>query len=538
MFSCNLCGLNVGGSKGRAWASHIRAVYVVDDNWLDPRLSGLGLLEDPFDDVSLPSDCNLSAIDEDYNYQNDIHLEDVAFQSNGPLQDNSRTTGYVFHEHCFKLLRYACTPERIDARILNLLLRSFGVDPSSAVVNWGHTYGGFYNTNEDDVHSRSICRPRISGHPPGTTTYDKDPFLDRSFSQVLLEFHMWNHMEKANARSFPNEQPPAPPRRLTEECFEQLPVEILDMILSYLPSKDVLHARLSSRVVAAVPLSQAFWRSRFAPGNELDFLPEPILFKQKIVQHHFFSEPKLVHKAARDERAGLAMAQRQRIWDIIQPLANALRSFSLHGAQYGTVEPCGWPRASAWHPELHEEDQWRWDCGHGELLDSAVQPYHFGCRPLFKRFVVLPSRVLAIKVSVLPWYNTTYITGLRFCLADGSEVPLGYILADREETLKLDAGLRGFELAISERGIHGLNAATQGWKLPSRFVGDRSKYLKIARFGQGHEADRAKAYFDGMKMVYLAIPGYIHRPTGPYSLWKGAAYYEEVMKTSAGLRDV
>ncbi|KAF2195430.1 hypothetical protein K469DRAFT_699027 [Zopfia rhizophila CBS 207.26] len=112
--------------------------------------------------------------------------------------------------------------------------------------------------------------------------------------------------------------------------------------------------------------------------------------------------------------------------------------------------------ATYWQPGLFPEDTSRWNCGHGELMDSETVPFHFGCRSLFKRKVALQPLVVTVKVSLLLFHGTTYITGFRFYFADGTTNTIGYILEDREVPLDTECGLRGFEVAVRERGIHAL----------------------------------------------------------------------------------
>ncbi|KAF2726996.1 hypothetical protein EJ04DRAFT_557650 [Polyplosphaeria fusca] len=514
MICCNVCGAKIrwGGGRGPTrtveWMRDMRAIYVQGRVWLNPTLSRVGAKS--VKNVDLRSLPLASLPHSTHRYGN--------------------ISGYVIHESCFTLLEYVCSPDTVDIGILNLMLMSFGTDPSLLIINFGHTFGGYYSSG--NIHNHNLYPVNIRGVSTPNSKLDKtDPLMDESLEIAICEAQKSANSHQSLTK--PEKDTVRTTRKATNECFEDLPLEILELIFFNLNSRDVLHARIASRVLAAVQLTQAFWRSRFATGNDFEYFPEPLFCKERNspltpAQRSLFNNPKCVHDAMRDESCAFVVGHRKRIWSIIKPLSATLRSFGLHGQYSGSVEPCGNRLASVWQEELEWEMDSLWHCGHGELLDSVDQPFHFGCRPLFKRNVLLDSRVTSVKISLLPWYETTYITGLRFQLEDGSEVPLGYILEDREVSLSVEGGLRGFELAIGERGIHALNVGMQGWRMPHARVGD-SFELKIKRIGEGHEVKEVKAYFDGMKLVYLGVPTYIHKPLGPYSLWKKAEEYMELL---------
>jgi hypothetical protein len=399
-------------------------------------------------------------------------------------------------------------------------------------LNFGHTYGGLYEASADDLQCETISQRQGVG--PNASSSNDDPFVDP------LIVHALSQTLKKPGQPIVAHQQTHP--IVTDECFAKLPLEIVEFILMNLRSKDVLHARIASRVLASARLSQAFWRSRFVPGNDFEHFPEPVLCKMK--SHPVSAEHSELFADAEAAYDGLtngawnvcwkALDNRKRVWGIIQPLSAALLSFDLHARYARSREPCGNRLASVWQEELEWEMDTLWHCGHGELLDSEDQPFHFGCRPLFKRNVRLKKRVINVRVSVLPWYTTSYVTGLRFIFEDSTEVSLGYVLEDREIDFAVEGGLRGFELAIGERGIHGMNIGMGGWKMPHPRVGDFER-LKIKKIGEGQEVAQVKAYFDGMKLVYLGVPHYIHAPLGPYSSWKKAKGYTELLEAKKEL---
>lgn len=498
--SCNLCGSIAGGfpdddefDDQTQWFHAIRAIYVLGPNWLSPYLSGLGCMPHSAAHLSVPRSAQESAFSPNYNFS--AHRKEIQISStNARVQttDPHLATGFVFHESCFRLLQYAIWPEPIHVDILNLFLRSFGVSESGeVVVNWGHTYGGLYFST--DAQTRTIHMKKTPGHPPGTSLHDKDPLLREDFVRCLTGYSLRQLLEKREEKEKEHARTTIDIGVETNDAFKTLPLELLEMILASLPSKDVQNARIASRILGAVPLRQAFWRSRFAPGGDFEYVPEPLLFKKGFIKDIRFSDPRIVYNAAMDQCSSLSLANRSRVWKVIQPLSDALISFSGFKEIFGGVEPAGSPIASLWQPHLQDEDISRWDCAFGELLDSEMQPFYFGCRPLFKRTVELSAGLAAVRISVLRFHDTTYVTGLRFCFADGGIKPIGYVLEDREVYVPIEGYLSGFEVAYAERGIHALSIITEHGT--STMAGDKGE-LRMKRLEPGIEVTAVKAYFD------------------------------------------
>ena len=72
---------------------------------------------------------------------------------------------------------------------------------------------------------------------------------------------------------------PIPSRN--QEIFSRLPIEILDMVLCFLPTSSIWAIRLASRFLASVPLTNNFWRSRFDFPHELCHVPTEVLSSGK-----------------------------------------------------------------------------------------------------------------------------------------------------------------------------------------------------------------------------------------------------------------
>ena len=66
-----------------------------------------------------------------------------------------------------------------------------------------------------------------------------------------------------------------------QEIFSRLPIEIVDIVLCYLPTPSVWAIRLTSRLFASVPLTNNFWHSRFDFPHELCHVSTEILSSGK-----------------------------------------------------------------------------------------------------------------------------------------------------------------------------------------------------------------------------------------------------------------
>ena len=66
-----------------------------------------------------------------------------------------------------------------------------------------------------------------------------------------------------------------------QDILSRLPIEILNTILCFLPTPSIWAIRLASRLLASVPLTNNFWRSRFDFPHELCHVPTQVLSTAK-----------------------------------------------------------------------------------------------------------------------------------------------------------------------------------------------------------------------------------------------------------------
>lgn len=503
MSCCSLCGAVAGGvsiaenPKTSVWVNHIRALYINGLEYTSPHLSGAGWCFLPTFPIKLPrvADASSDMHNEDSEHIRLFTATPIVF-IDGTFHPESNTTGFIIHEDCWKLLQWACYPQPVNLNRFNLFLRSFGVSPASQIVNWGHTYAGLY-MSDDSANHHIYFRTDLSlqaGSMHSRHNLGQIPHIE----EFLWECKRKCELEKNVG--IPHNATRAIGTNATvttqcQDCFGTLPLELLEVIMKLLPTQDVVNLRVASRVFRTMSLSKSFWYSRFDVGQEYEWVIEPWLYKVGFYQNTKLSDPESVYKVMKSLSKSNVLMNRRRVWELIKPIATALYSFKLHEEAYGKMEPCGKPLASIWQPDLPEEDTLRWDCAHGELLDSEIQPFHFGCRPLYKRFISLTKPIISIGISVLPFHDgVTYITGLRFCFADATEEAIGYILSDCEMSIPTRDFFRGFKVATSERGIHALRVIDEsGIEIVT--AGNCAGHA-ISKLGWGHRVTAVKAYFD------------------------------------------
>lgn len=480
---CNICGAPIG-EKHAPWMNEYRAVYTSGHEWWLAQLSGVGI-KDPDDQFSPlstvpvdPTEKSPSPFSPPRSPSDQQDLpEEIAIMTMLPFletgdidgfpgsldeKDSSAPQvspwGFLFHESCWKLFTEVCNPEKISLAVLMGVCMSF---PASGwVIDWGHDYGGIYKVTPerqpeagrdlgelDYVYAREVgSRPELFHlYPLGFA--NPKPILEE---KVGLR-------EEDDRETCPSKVSPVYRFGPQSDSFTGLPAELREMILCHLSTRDVLNFLLSSRIFASYPLPRKFWVSRFRPDSELvsilelDFLrtSPPFLNWKAIFKILWrYSKPDPRYRCT----------SRERIWDLLRPLADAVIRLSDNSTVYGTA------RKTFFHPDL-SEDGLRWR-RLGGLVESK-EWFKRGCQVMFVRTVRIPDVVVGIYVSRICIGGTGFVTGLRFIDGGGRSTKLGYVLPGRELYLRNSkgkvgtetCGLRGLYLAVGMKGIKALAVA-------------------------------------------------------------------------------
>jgi hypothetical protein len=434
---------------------------------MNPRLSGIGIRA-PLADL-VPTDAALRHNDPglDPSSLMDVWLFKSTFGRESlavPPADPENAWGFPFHDSCWGLLSALHSPKEVDIQLLNNLCRS--CPQQWGQLNWGHNFGELvqYKTDPNDLLPGEECVltaklniDHTAGDSFSNSMYSSDP-LDLPYLQQVLN------------QSFDPEKTVDQVARKNlktafdlQDCFALIPIEILQEILLYLPSKDVLSLKLASAVFAETPLPETFWASRFQRGFEFHCVFEARRCPAKKCSW------KTLYSGVRDLQSSLGFRNRRRVWEILLQLEELLSSLS-------SIPISGSLSRSFFEPNAPE------DCLSWTFASGAIkEPKGFfqeGCRALWTRTVVL-SKVIGVSVSFVEFSGVQYISGLRFRQHSGADICLGYNISKNELPMDMDfllhdqevCSISGFHLAIDPRGVRAVSLQTSKGQV-SGWLGD------------------------------------------------------------------
>ena len=172
---------------------------------------------------------------------------------------------------------------------------------------------------------------------------------------------------------------------------------------------DVLNLKLSSRVVANIPLSDRFWHSRFWHGREFEYIFEFV--------HHtkYNGRWKDVFSTTRRQQHHPSLINRKRIWGLATRLHSLL-------AQIGT---CHGSAIRSWFEPDVPPDSGAWITA-SRHLKPVSSAFYNGSRSLYDRVLAFPEILSSISVSVVDSFTGSYISGIQIKDTNGSHRDLGY----------------------------------------------------------------------------------------------------------------
>ncbi|KAI1421832.1 hypothetical protein F5Y12DRAFT_765684 [Xylaria sp. FL1777] len=493
---CGFCGI---GNRERVifesqWSGYFRAVYCIGPDNNEPQLSGLALYHRQAETNYLPPKAHQRFDDPNLDPRSLITIRGLDPPDLEALEPEkeSYAWGFHFHDSCWRLAEQASAPGPVDLKTLWRVLRS--IPHPSHVPMWGHI-GGFYLGRRRDQSIRNRFTPHLlipSAH--------HDPFhipeLKTSLAQVRMSTDDTISINEAS-------EPINPSSSGSFDRFYILPVELRQIILTYVTTEDTLSFRLSSRAIAATPLSHYFFQSRFWPGRELDFFFDAFLLSPSDRGGIDWKELYRVSKQRiKTNRVGLGERNRLRIWkQTLRPLVRAIDEITKLSELRGQSQ-------SDWSQDLEEGPKLLWKSLERSLgPDSEV----FGDlkRDLLQAEIELPSsKIVAIHVSFIDFFDAKFISGLAFETEHGQDIEIGYIFPGSEEPLLVEAHLEGFHIGIDFYGFMAISPYTSE-HMESEYLdwaGETDGMdLKTLRCSRG-VVRRIRATFDGFRMKSLHIP--------------------------------
>lgn len=178
-------------------------------------------------------------------------------------QQHGEFWGYGFHDDCWMLLLAKLSHSRtvdenaIVEEVFRLL--SFIECPNFSVFNFGHDYGGVAKDQDPLGRRHSVHRSALGHYNPCWLPSWEE--LQKQASSIL-------NAKTLDEFTLPSSDTACPIRKL--------PSEIFYLIAQLLPLRDVANLRLTCQEFALKTtlksLPQEFWKSRFSPGFELDYV--------------------------------------------------------------------------------------------------------------------------------------------------------------------------------------------------------------------------------------------------------------------------
>jgi hypothetical protein len=234
--------------------------------------------------------------------------------------------GFVFHEACWSLLEEASSPAPVPLRRLFDVCCSFSA--GAGFLNWGHDYGGAIEARFSRVfpwEEEARFAETVHHHPRSLSRHcNKNPYRVPGVDGMLADAP---------------EQPPAVVAATGTsgsgggDCFTALPEELRAEIAMYLPTGDVLSARLASRAFWPIFYRQQFWASRFRGSSERSWLFEACRERRPRDWRWLY------RRTGQTRKLPPGLQNRRRIWGLIQGLLNVL---SLEWNELPAALPAAW----------------------------------------------------------------------------------------------------------------------------------------------------------------------------------------------------
>ncbi|CRK23836.1 hypothetical protein BN1708_013817 [Verticillium longisporum] len=507
---CSLCGGAVIDSGAQpSWMARFVALYALNDRAKTTAyVSGPGRREQFTDKITASSAAGIpiepdSVDPDDGSFR--ISLMRTAFDMEN-IPGAPPSWGFPFHASCWEILSHAC-PQADSSWVQTLFHLCRSLPVSSGLLDWRHDYHG--SDLQDD---ETELLPSTEAEHPGEPLINRRDPLAIPRMTLVFGSGISNGSDESTAvladiPTASNESVVRSNKTTTRhmDTFAKLPAEILGLIITALPSSDVISLRQASRTVASINLPDAFWKSRFLPGREFDHVFE--------ARQHFSSQThrgrwRSIYRSMQRIENTPSMENRKRIWKISTSLRRVLEGMQGKDCRGTAVqsyfEPDA-PPATASRPLVTAH----------RLLRRRVQSMWRGCRALHERRLSLPPHdIVTVFVSTINIFGRCYVSGLRILDVRNNSQPLGFINTENEMPLQAISGssfrIKGFCLAQDQRGIRGLAVILNNGQL-TQWIGDHDDIPKrrlVFESGTSSCAaviDTIQGGFDAFKLVTLSV---------------------------------
>ncbi|KAL2822775.1 hypothetical protein BDW59DRAFT_149120 [Aspergillus cavernicola] len=516
---CVICGVLISRTSAvpgtvptdLEWYQQLRVIQLYDDLANGPRpatklapLSGVGF-------VNL-SDRITAPLDHGYSFKDD----NANLESYTPFYDPELGTWcFNFHALCWDILL-----QRVPEALSDITKFSTIFFQTLFCTAWGgyrcirpgHDYGGAAQ------FQKPLGNPIRNMIHQGFAHLLDRPSQFRDIPEILLSLSQDTQSCIQRPAHITVRSP-----FLGHDIFSSLPVEVLLLIISILPSADIQQLRLASRSVASVTdpasLPQSFWRSRFCADFEMGFASPINTFGNQNWHDTYFT----LKYALRDSSSSSSARprNRRRIWNLAginaALLAQRMVKAGLHGS------PCTENTRLPPRADTLTHDPSPGTMIMAQLFEDRHDLLRSGSRRLHDRAVVLPldeCAINSIRISTVLFNSQEFISGLQFQLLNPStqtltNISLGYMSPNANHFIEIAPSVRviGFELAICARGVTGVRVVVDSdYRGPQpQWVGDTGNGEVDIAFGmlsfgrKKAQQIRLIASFDAFKIIALGI---------------------------------
>ncbi|KAJ5113275.1 hypothetical protein N7456_001809 [Penicillium angulare] len=463
LYYCVICGYHIcnGRTLSSKWLEEFRAIY---SNPNGNFISGVGRFTDGNDELKAPTDPAERYDDEDF----DPQLAKTIYTSF--RWEGSRTV--VSHDVCWKLLEEASKPNDINLERFLEICDSLPFEYEVECINWGHKYGNLYGFSSQDSYpwEYSLARIPDSEVPQHAA---ENPYTVRELLEVIAATsHEPLEPERSNSE------------RESDDFFANLPWEIREAIATSLPIGDALNLCASSASFLPLLDSQSFWASQFQPGGDREFLFE----KRKTAECRDW---KALYRMTSYSQSSPGLRNRRRVWNLIKYIV-----------QLCDLRLSDNPTSSAIPDGLHEHEpgtimanaKINWSLN--EIGDVGI--LRDDCRALRRQHCSIPHDLSGIALYFVG-AEVQHLSGLCFKSKSGVDARLGYSSTERPVLYHTET-LRGFALAIDNRGIRGLQVI-DGNEHRSQWFGTTQDIPVTERLASLDTTEPLQITVDALKIV-------------------------------------
>lgn len=230
------------------------------------------------------------------------------------------------------------------------------------------------------------------------------------------------------------------------DTFATLPTDILLALVDHLTLPELSLLKQASRTFANLELPSWFWRRRFLPGREFDYIFEA----QDYSGGNWESICKAINAAKSNGTVRYTLHLRRHIWNLCSPLDQTLRVMRQVSCE-------GNPVRSAYEQDAPPEEISWVTVGRTEKAPSQLRER--GSRTIYERVLEIPTETCSIYTSTVEVFGVTYVSGLRIQDDIGRSFLLGFQHPQSETLLAKRQGemrILGFDVALDQRGVRGL----------------------------------------------------------------------------------